>query len=195
MDKSERLREAAEAGEIIKVIYNAGSQPGASREIAPISISNGKVRARCYASNAVKSFVIEKMEICNSVIEETSCNWDPTKTHSHQFTTLNEAYELNKVKLAELGWYVNIEEDFFSLHRRFKNGNPMKGADVSINYEEYAHDLVVDEDGEEHKENIRKRSRPWVVRAKQMQTATYGELDKAALLFLEQANKLAPINK
>ena len=55
-------------------------------------------------------------------------------------------------------------------------------------------ELTYHEDWHIAEENIRKRVRPWVVRAKNMQTATYGELDKSVYLFLEQADKLAPIN-
>jgi hypothetical protein len=48
------LQEAIETGEIITIIYKGGSKTGAKRDISPISIKNGKVRARCHSSNAVK---------------------------------------------------------------------------------------------------------------------------------------------
>jgi predicted DNA-binding transcriptional regulator YafY len=57
------LKEAIETGEVLKVRYHGGSQPGALREIAPISVNGDKVRARCYSSDAVKTFVIGKVEI------------------------------------------------------------------------------------------------------------------------------------
>jgi hypothetical protein len=68
----------------------------------------------------------------------------------------------------------------------------LKGSDVSINFEEFDYDYIAGENGEIHKENERKRVRPWVVRAKNKDTVTYGKLDKAVSLLLEHANALAP---
>jgi len=34
-----RLTEAIETGEVIRIIYHAGSRPGTSREIAPIAVN------------------------------------------------------------------------------------------------------------------------------------------------------------
>ena len=61
--------------------------------------------------------------------------------------------------------------------------------------EEYSFDIVMGLDGEFHQENLRKRTRPWGVRAKNFETKTFGKLDKAANIFIEQANKLSPLNK
>jgi predicted DNA-binding transcriptional regulator YafY len=57
----QRLREAIQAGETLKIVYNGGSNPGALREIAPISLSGDKLSAHCYSSNAVKSFAIDRI--------------------------------------------------------------------------------------------------------------------------------------
>jgi hypothetical protein len=46
MTTEERLREAIKVGEVVKVVYNGGTQPGVLREIAPVSIRNGKVLSR-----------------------------------------------------------------------------------------------------------------------------------------------------
>ena len=53
MDMEQKLKEAIEDGEVLRVKYAGGSQPGAQREIAPISVKVGKVRARYYTSKAV----------------------------------------------------------------------------------------------------------------------------------------------
>ena len=76
METEDRIREAAEAGEVLRVIYAGGSQPGARREIAPISIQNGKVRARCFSSNAVKTFVIDKIEVVEGNQATTAVEWN-----------------------------------------------------------------------------------------------------------------------
>ncbi|HFC93180.1 MAG TPA: hypothetical protein ENJ51_10250 [Leucothrix mucor] len=192
MNTEARLREAIEAGEVLKVVYNGGSQPGAMREVAPISIKNGKVRARCFTSNAVKSFVIEKITILQEGNNISAVEWNPDAEQVQRYESINDLSEKEMDALLALGWHVESDDNCLSLHRRFKNGKPMKGADVSIDYEEFTYDLVVGLDGELHEENRRKRQRPWSVRGKNQGTRSYGSLDKAAGLFLEWAESLAP---
>jgi len=187
-----RLREAADAGEVIKVIYHGGSQPGSIREIIPISISNGKVRAMCYTSNAEKTFFISKIELYNSGEGSNETMWNPDLVSTPKFAGLHEFHELRTSELNNLGWHINNEDNSLSLHRRFKNGKPLRGSDVSLDYEEYTYDSVVYGEDDIRQENLRKRQRPWVVRAKHMETKTYGKLDKAAELFMEQAKLLSP---
>ena len=57
------LQEAIQSGHSLKVRYFGGSTPGAERELFPLSIANGKVRARCVVTQQAKTFVIEKMEL------------------------------------------------------------------------------------------------------------------------------------
>jgi hypothetical protein len=45
-------------------------------------------------------------------------------------------------------------------------------------------------DGKEHEENLRKKTRPWIVRGKNKNTRTFGKLDAAAEVFIELANLL-----
>ncbi len=192
MTTEERLREAIESGEVLKVVYNGGSQPGAMREMAPISIKNGKVRARCFTSNAVKSFVIEKITVLQEENDLTPVEWNPEAQQIIRYDSIPDLLKKEKDVLTDLGWHVESDDSRLSLHRRFKNGNPMKGSDASLDYEEFTYDLVVGLDGELHEENRRKRQRPWSVRGKNKDTRSYGSLDKAAELFLEWAESLAP---
>ena len=57
------LSEAIGTGEILTIIYNGGSQPGAQRQISPIKISGPIVVARCLSSDEIKKFSIPKIEI------------------------------------------------------------------------------------------------------------------------------------
>jgi hypothetical protein len=87
-----------------------------------------------------------------------------------------------------------------SLHARFKNGNPKKGADVELSYEKFAYEMVVDwESDSEYLEAEPKitgeRKRPWTVRAKKETTKSFGSLDKAVVPFLEWSEKYAPSRK
>ena len=192
MTTEERLWEAIEAGEVLKVVYNGGSQPGALREIAPISIKNGKVRARCFSSHAVKLFMVEKIKVIEGEENPPAAEWSSNAKPTHRYESVIELLEKEKTFITDLGWHIENDKDCLSLHRRFKNGKAMKGSDVSLDYEEFTYDLVVGLDGELHEENMRKRQRPWTVRGKNQDTRTFGSLEKAAEVFMEWAKLLAP---
>jgi hypothetical protein len=63
MDIEKRLKEAAEAGEVITVVYHGGSQPGTKRDISPIKVSKTEVLARCLVTGQPRSFRLSKLEI------------------------------------------------------------------------------------------------------------------------------------
>lgn len=195
MSTEDRLRQAIESGEVLKVIYHGGSQPGSLREIAPISIKSGKVSARCYTSNTVKSFALDKIVIVEGETQLSAAQWQPGLVKPEQYASIAEILENQKDLLLQLGWHIESDQNHLSLHRRFKTGKPLKGSDVSLDYEEYAYDLVAGLDGEVHEENYRKRQRPWTVRGKNQDTKTYSHLDKAAEVFLEWAKLLSPLAK
>lgn len=75
MSKESVLQEAITTGEVLRIRYEGGSQPGAERDISPISLKEGKVRARCYSSNAVKLFVIDKITILDQRISSNN-DWE-----------------------------------------------------------------------------------------------------------------------
>jgi hypothetical protein len=203
------LQEAIDGGEVLKIKYHGGSQPGTVRQISPISISKDKVRARCLNSNAVKTFVIDKIEVCDRNDHNNETQWDPAKKSEVKYGSFAAFCGLHRSELESLGWHVNSDANFISLHRRFKNGKPLKGSDVSLDYsdyEEYVSDLAVviikasdgvgvDLDGELREENIREHRRPWLVRARGMESRTYAKLDRAADSFMERARLLSPKNR
>lgn len=195
MSTEDRLRKAIESGEVLKVIYHGGSQPGSLREIAPISINNGKVSARCYTSNAVKSFAVEKIVIVEGETQSKAAEWQPGLVTPEKYGSVSKLLQNEQNLLVQLGWHIEHDNNHLSLHRKFKTGKPLKGSDVSLFYEEYTYDLVAGLDGETHEENIRKRQRPWTVRGKDQDTKTYSHLDKAAEVFIEWAKLLAPTIK
>jgi hypothetical protein len=189
------LQKAIDNAEVIKIKYHGGSQPGTVRKISPISISNDKVIARCLSSNSVKAFIISKIELCESNNQDDGIEWDPAKKSEVKYGSFAIFCDLHRSELESLGWHVNSDANFISIHRRFKNGNPLKGSDVSLYYEEFTSDVFVDMDGEFREENVRKRQRPWMVSVRGMQSRTYGNLDKAADLFMEHAKLLSPNNR
>lgn len=194
MDVRQKLKEATETAEVLDIIYHGGSQPGKARKIAPIEITGEKVRARCYASNAVKTFIIQKIELISEANTQKSEGWEVGKIDHVSFDSLRQVYDEYFDQLQKLGWHVNINDSELTLHRVRKNGNPLKGHDVQLYYEEYSFDLVMGLDGEFREENKQKRTRPFGVRAKSFSTKTFSILGKAVPIFLEQAEKLSPKN-
>ncbi|MCP1319566.1 hypothetical protein [Vreelandella lionensis] len=193
------LKDAIETGEVLKVRYHGGSQSGALREIAPISVNGDKVRARCYSSDAVKTFVIRKVEIVG--FAKKGDEWQKGKEQKSEYVNLSCVFEENANLFDKLGWHIESElsgdRQFLSLHARFKNGNLKKGAEIELSYEKYAYEMVVDwvsdsEYIEPVPEITRERKRPWTARAKKEATKSFGSLDKAAVPFLEWAEKYAP---
>lgn len=194
MDIEARLREAIAAGEVLKIIYQGGSQPGAAREIAPMGIHGNKVMARCFTSNAIKEFNLEKIKILDGDTETQTETWRVGASAVERYNSLETFLEESKSLLVDLGWHVEHTDASVSLHRRKKNGTPLKGYDVWILYEEYAYDSVLGLDGQVHKENLRKRQRPWTVRGRDQETKSFGALDKAVELFMGWAKSLSPNN-
>lgn len=183
------LQEAIQSGHSLRVRYFGGSTPGREREVFPLSIADGKVRARCVVTQQTKTFVIEKMELVEagvaSVIAETFEAPPPV------FDSVDELLAYHSSALEELGWEVQREGEAASLHRTFKNGKLVKSPDVSLRYEPMTFDLIFD--GEKMVEsNHRKRPRPWVVDAKGSVARAFGDIEKAQQAFLDLAKAMAP---
>ena len=192
MDIETRVRQAIAAGEVLKITYEGGSQPGSVREIAPMTIESGKVRAHCYMSGAVKQFSLAKITIVEGDQKTEAKIWQSGIGPTVLFKTLDAFVEGSRGQLLDLGWHIENSQSSVSLHRLRKNGVPLKGYDVSLRYDEYTYDSVLGFDGEVHNENMRKRQRPWTVRANDQVTKSFGALDKAANKFMEWAKQLAP---
>lgn len=185
----EAILKAIDSGGSIRVRYFGGSSPGAERELHPLSLKDGKVRARCISSGETKTFLLEKMELAVEDVPSILASiLPPLPTIC---SSIDEFSTYHTGNLQQLGWVVQRDGDAISLHRTFRNGKLIKTPDVSLNFEAIAYDLVFD--GEDViKTNHRDRSRPWVLRAKDQATKTFGDFAKAQLAFLESAKSLAP---
>ncbi len=171
---SKKLNEAVETGEIISVIYHGGSQPGTVRQISPLKVTHREIRAREVATGAVKTFLIDKMELAQGKSDAKQYNPDAVNKLPEP-STIQEVFQSEVEGLKRLGWYIQLEINSISLHRYFKNGKPRKGADVGIT---------------KYEDNP---SRPYYVYGPSLATArTFGKLSKAIRLFSEEANTYAP---
>lgn len=201
MNVEASLKEAIETGEVLKVRYHGGSQPGTLRQIAPISVIGNKVKARCYSSGSVKTFIIDKVEIVSLSLAKDSDEWQKGKDKTVEYNSLSDMLENNVNLFEEFGWHIESQlfgdQQFLGLYARFKNGNPKKMPEIELSYEKYAYQMVVDwESDSEYLEVEPKitgeKKRPWTVRAKKQTTKSFGSLDKAAIPFLEWAEIYAP---
>ena len=187
---TEALENAIDNGASLRVRYFGGSTPGGERDIQPISVKDGKVRARCLLSGETKTFVIEKMELVVEGEPSQLASAMPPPVVTYE--SVDEFFAHQTAALQALGWVVHHEGETISLHRTFKNGKLIQTPDVSLRYEAIAYDLVFD--GEQVIEaNHRERSRPWVISAKKQTTKTYGDFGKAQISFLEFAKSLSPL--
>lgn len=196
------LTNAIENKAKLKIIYNGGSKPGTIREMSPIAIiENGeKLRAKCHTSNAVKVFVVAKISIIENSGEIIGSL--PLPSPPKSYIDIDDFLSIETKNLESLGWFVKKETDikestygeciYLTLHRIRKNGNPLKGDDVSIIYTEYSYDLMFFGGDESEIQNRKKRTRPWAVRGKNLETATFSRFDRAIELFIKYAKKLSP---
>ena len=180
---------AIENVQTLRVRYFGGSNPGSERDLIPVSTSGGKVRAICMPSKETKTFVLEKMElVLDGVTSTLAATFAPVAI---PFNSVSEFVAANKDQWQQFGWTLNHGEEALSLHRCFKNGKVIQTPDVQLTFEAIEFDLVFD--GEKVVEtNHRPRSRPWVVRAKNSNTKTFGDFGKAQAAVVEFAASLAP---
>lgn len=184
----EALLKAVENDESLRVRYFGGSSPGSERELMPLSIKDGKVRARCLSSGETKTFFIEKMEAVIDGVPSTLAASFPTP--EPVYASVEEFLNHQTAALQEMGWVVKRDGEFVTLHRTFKNGK-IRGSDVGLQYEEMIFDLVFDGD-KVIQANHRKRSRPWSVGGKNQASRAFGDFGKALRAFMELARSLAP---
>ena len=185
----ETLKDSIGTGKLITVIYHGGSQPGTTREILPMQITGNKIRARCYQSNAVKTFIIDKMEICQNP-QNTQITFDNTKIGRQTYSSIKDVHNQLKEYLTSIGWHVeiqlsqNLEVASLSLHGYFKNGKIRKTPELQINYNKYTTESVFDGETGDFTERLKEMTRPYYVKGR-----TFGKIDHAVEVFLEGAQK------
>jgi len=163
MDSLEKiLVSASETGEIISIKYHGGSQSGSIRQISPISVNNDDVRARCLATNQVKTFKLSKMELEQS--SEHLKTYIPGKKVLEP-SSITEALEGHQELLFNLGWKLVIGKEEAGVYRTFKNGKLRKTPDVYIQYHEFTYDYTDWDDEGNEVEYTKPSVRPWYIRS------------------------------
>lgn len=198
MDKALVIQKAIDNKETITISYMGGSHPGSVRELAPISIKNGKVRARCRSSNKVKVFIIEKIKL--NPDPQVMHRWSPDV----KYKSLSDLYEQISHDLQHHGWHVDYaiddESGYIRLHRKFLDGAPLKGIEVEILFSKYAfRDIISHESYNfetfQYEQEQVLSDRPYSVYGKGNEYKHFKHLDKAAACFIELSKQLDPTSK
>lgn len=105
-DKVQELKLAMNSGEIVKVSYYGGSQPGAIREIVPLSFfGKNKIKALCIRTNTKKTFFIEKIEIED---DQALVDYDEEIHHQKENEYIEKFLEKNNKEFDEVLWIVGF---------------------------------------------------------------------------------------
>ena len=183
------LERAAATGEVVRIVYHGGSQPGTVREVRPIAVSDVDLVAHCIASGTRKTFNMARIEIPASPDVRAYRPDPPTRDDRPLGTIVQEALP----ELRALGWHVEVREDAVSLQTIsfFKNGKPRKPIDVvQLSCMEFVVDAFVELDGLQEETRISRR--PYSVRSRRLGTRTFTNKGRALALFWEEARALAP---
>ena len=195
---SDVLSKAVESGAIVNIVYNGGSNPGASRSVVPLSITSTELVAREPTLRIAKTFKLSKIASA-TVGEVTVANAHvppviaPT---TPAFGTLAEYVEHFKPKYVALGWHIVESPEHFGVCGHFRNGRPRKSAVVSIQFMDRSIETSLDTStGElvtvEHE--LTGRERPWRVESKlQHQAKAFSDLRKAMAFFALEVSVCHP---
>ena len=178
------LMSAIGTGEILTIVYQGGSHPGAARQIQPFQIEDNKIRALDIESGMRKQFIISKIEVTDeSALQQ---EYVPDIYHREN-VSVEELIESHSEKVKKLGWIVVATDDKIELFLRFKNGKPRKTPSVGIYYQENVLDYFDDSEGEEAVAVYRKSKRPWHAGGKSFKNPQH-----AFQSFIDEAVQHAP---
>ena len=177
------------SGEILTVRYGGGRQPGATRQIQPRARDEQFAEALCIATEIVKRYRLDKIEI---MPPSSALTYDPLKPRQFEGHTLPDFVAAVRGDLEGLGWVVSAAESEVNVMRRFKNGKPMKTPDVTLRFSAFVFDLYAEADGTLREES-RPSKRPWYAGSgKKKRFSTFTTLPPAASLFMQLCRELAP---
>jgi hypothetical protein len=188
MDVLDWLRMSVGSGEVLKIIYNGGSQPGTSREVLALKIEDGMLFAKCIVSNKQKSFSINKIQIPSDADETPVFH---KNVSSLKFQNINQFLDENIKEIEGMGWIIKSNEEEITLYRKLKNGKMGKKVESRLAYEKFYLVPVYSDGGEDilkYEEEL--RVKPWEVYVKGSRSRYFGSLYKAAVAFIETLRKI-----
>ena len=168
-DASGALADAVRSGEIVTLVYAAGSQAGTKRDVVPVSVGGGVLKARCLASDTVKSYKLALLEIVPHDAPfpayRAASSSAPTARGD---ITLGMVLDAHEAELDALGWKVVHSEEAITLHRK-AGGDPSVIVGLGL---------------------ARTSTKAtWVIAAADAKRRSRKRLDSAVLLFMDAARR------
>lgn len=199
MDIRQRMAEAMESGEVVGIIYHGGSQPGAYRDLTPLSFEGDKVWARCHQSRGRKSFRLDKIELRGTVptAQDAANAWTEGAGRQETFNDVAGVHSAYAQELESLGWLVSLQltddAQYLELRDTYKNGNPKKNPVMELAYETVNWIPTIEGTGEVVLVNGGPRERCWGIREKGGRSVgTFKHCHTALDKFLTAARSGAP---
>jgi hypothetical protein len=185
------LQTVAGSGEIVSVVYNAGSRPGQPRRVIIVSafsesmtvVEPGNPQNKSYKMNRVASVELSSGERAINPAVETLPN-----AGIPDHPTLGAYADAFRAELQAAGWHVYENETSLGVATFLKNGKPKKTTSASIQFMDRSVETVFDLETGELKEVPRAltgRERPWRVDSVRLsQGKSLSELKQAMALFI-----------
>ena len=174
---ADRLNEAARAGTALTILYRAEGGPAVRYRILPVAATSRVLRARDLASERMKAFLLDQLEIVADVDPEAPAP-PPAPSRPSDDELLAAAVD----ELRRLGWHVVTTRDRLAVHLTHPDGKLVKApaAYVALNTPKRPTSRLVSR-------------RPWTVVAPGMAKAhTLARLDSAIELFMTQLRAHPP---
>jgi hypothetical protein len=126
----ERLKSAADAAEMVSIIYHGGSRAGIARRVLPVRVTEDAVWAIEADGEQRKQFKLAKIELAPEGVEAKNLSDEP----SAEPATLDDALAPYVRELEAAPWVLVREPSHTALYGRFKNGKLRKRPQLSISY-------------------------------------------------------------
>jgi hypothetical protein len=200
----ELLRAVAGSGEIVAIGYNAGSRPGAVREVVPLRVSGSELVAtdpnsdveKRYKLEFISSLQLSSGESVENPAVRPAAPRGPVWPDVPTFETLREYADHFVDEFRAAGWYVHRSETLLGVGGFYKNGNPRKSPSISIWFSDRSTETVFDWESGEMKSVIRQltgRERPWSVMSSRPGSAkSLSRLPDAFAAFLAEVRAASP---
>lgn len=177
------LENAIATKEKVNIIYLGGSKPGSSRSIAPISINNVRVRAKCYSSNSVKYFDIKKIQLPDSSLD-SPVHYDDYIEKKYE--TIHDIFHDFCALYPNTSLTCDYNETSIYIFGYAKKGKRKHKRSISIEYSRRAPDaLSFRINANFEMEYYESKTRPWRVSGTRGNAVTYSDLHRAAIAFFK----------
>ncbi|HNY48568.1 MAG TPA: hypothetical protein PKN64_16550, partial [Casimicrobium sp.] len=121
---------AIEEGSSVRVRYFAGSSPGAERVLSPITLTDVHITAKPAGQYQAKRYLLAELEL---VVDGKPSARPPVRPPVI-FSDMASLGEHITNLLGGLGWHVAATPSDITVHRRRKNGTPLKGAELVMSF-------------------------------------------------------------